>query len=60
MSKKEEEIVLEEKPMVNGNMIELLGRVLTFNNDYLNFLKKELTAKKEQLEEFSSGIKTFG
>ena len=51
MSKKEEEIVLEEKPMVNGNMLELLGRVLTFNNDYLNFLKKELTAKKEQLEE---------
>jgi hypothetical protein len=48
---KKEETILEQKPMVNGNMLELLGRVLTFNNDYLNFLKKELTAKKEQLEE---------
>ena len=39
MSKKEEEIILEEKTMVNGNMIELLGKVLDFNNEYLKFLK---------------------
>ena len=38
MSKKEEEIILEQKPIVNGNMIEVLGRVLDFNNDYLTFI----------------------
>ena len=27
MSKKEEEIILEEKTLVNGNMVELLGKV---------------------------------
>ena len=50
MSKKEEEIVLEEKPIVNGNMIEVLGRVLDFNKDYLTFLRGQLdTSKKQQL-----------
>ena len=47
MSKKEEEIILEQKPIVNGNMTEVLEKVLNFNNDYLKFLKSELeTAKK--------------
>ena len=55
MSKKEEEIILEQKPIVNGNMIEVLGRVLDFNNDYLTFLKGQLdTAKKQQLEEMEN------
>ena len=36
MSKKEE-IILEQKPLGNGNMIEVLERVLNFNNDYLKF-----------------------
>ena len=54
MSKKEEEIILEEKPMVNGNMIELLGKVLDFNSEYLKFLKGELDiAKSKRLEEMS-------
>ena len=54
MSKKEEEIILEEKPMVNGNMIELLGKVLDFNSEYLKFLKGELDiAKAKRLEEMS-------
>ena len=54
MSKKEEEIILEEKPMINGNMIELLGKVLDFNNEYLKFLKGELDiAKAKRLEEMS-------
>ena len=54
MSKKEEEIILEEKTMVNGNMIELLGKVLDFNNEYLKFLKGELDIDKaKRLEEMS-------
>ena len=54
MSKQEEEIILEEKTMVNGNMIELLGKVLDFNNEYLKFLKGELDiAKAKRLEEMS-------
>jgi hypothetical protein len=54
MNKKEEEIILEEKPMVNGNMIELLGKVLDFNSEYLKFLKGELDiAKAKRLEEMS-------
>ena len=57
MSKKEEEIVLEEKPIVNGNMIEVLGRVLDFNKDYLTFLRGQLdTAKKQQLEEILDNL----
>ena len=52
MSKKEEEIILEEKTLVNGNMVELLGKVLDFNNEYLKFLKSELdVAKAKRLEE---------
>lgn len=54
MSKKEEEIILEEKTLVNGNMVELLGKVLDFNNEYLKFLKGELDiAKAKRLEEMS-------
>ena len=56
MSTKEEEIILEQKPIVNGNMTEVLEKVLNFNNDYLKFLKSELeTAKKIQLEERNNG-----
>ena len=55
MSKKEEEAILEEKPIVNGNMIEVLGRVLDFNNDYITFLRGQLDiAKKQQLEEMEN------
>ena len=54
MSKKEEEIILEEKTLVNGNMVELLGKVLDFNNEYLKFLKGELDiAKIKRSEEMS-------
>jgi hypothetical protein len=50
MSKKEEEeIVLEQKPIVNGNMLEVLDKVLDFNSDYLAFLENELAVKKQQL-----------
>ena len=50
-----EETVLEEKPMVNDNMIEVLGKVLAFNDDYITFLKSQLnTAKKQQLEEMEN------
>tara|TARA_B100000809_G_scaffold247976_1_gene277595 strand:+ start:1342 stop:1518 length:177 start_codon:yes stop_codon:yes gene_type:complete len=50
MSKKEEEeIVLEQKPIVNGNMLEVLDKVLNFNSDYLAFLENELAVKKQQL-----------
>ncbi len=51
MSTKEEEIILEQKPIVNGNMPEILEQVLSFNNEYLKFLKNELEATKKQLEE---------
>lgn len=55
MNKKEEEIVLEQKPIVNGNMIEVLSRVLNFNNDYITFLKGQLdTAKEQQLKEMEN------
>ena len=55
MSKKEEEIVLEQKPIVNGNMLEVLNRVLDFNNDYLTFLKNQLdTVKAQQSEEMEN------
>ena len=48
---KEEEIILEQKPVINGNMLELLDKVLNFNNDYLTFLKSELDSSKKQLKE---------
>ena len=52
MSTKEEEIILEQKPIVNGNMPEILEQVLSFNNEYLKFLKSELdVAKAKRLEE---------
>ena len=55
MSKKEEEIILEQKPMINGNMLEVLNRVLDFNNDYLTFLKNQLdTVKAQQSEEMEN------
>ena len=46
-----EETILEQKPMINGNMLEVLNRVLDFNNDYLTFLKSELDSSKKQLKE---------
>jgi hypothetical protein len=50
MSKKEEEeVVLKQQPIVNGNMIDVLGKVLDFNSDYLAFLENELAVKKQQL-----------
>ena len=56
MSKKEEEIILEQKPIINGNITEILEKVSNFNNDYLMFLKNELEkAKKEQLEMSNNG-----
>ena len=52
---KEEEIILEQKPVINGNMLELLDKVLNFNNDYLTFLKNQLdTAKAQQSEEMEN------
>ena len=52
---KKEETVLEQKPMINGNMLEVLNRVLDFNNDYLTFLKNQLdTAKAQQSEEMEN------
>ena len=55
MSKKEEELVLEQKPIVNGNMVELLGKVKDFNNDYIAFLKSQLDiAKAQQLKEMEN------
>jgi len=54
MSKKEEEIVLEQKPIVNGNMLEVLDKVLNFNSDYLAFLQNELDVKKQQLKEMEN------
>ena len=44
-------IILEQKPVINGNMLELLDKVLNFNNDYLTFLKSELDSSKKQLKE---------
>ena len=46
-----EETILEQKPMINGNMLDVLDRVLDFNNDYLTFLKSELDSSKKQLKE---------
>ena len=55
MSKKEEEIVLEQKPIVNGNMVEILGKVKDFNNDYIAFLKSQLDiAKAQKLKEMEN------
>jgi len=49
------ETILEQKPMINGNMLDVLGRVLDFNNDYLTFLKNQLdTAKAQQSEEMEN------
>ena len=45
-----EETILEQKPMINGNMLEVLNRVLDFNNDYLTFLKSQLESTKKQLK----------
>jgi len=54
MSKKEE-VVLEQKPIVNGNMVEILGKVKDFNNDYIAFLKSQLDiAKEQQLKEMEN------
>jgi hypothetical protein len=55
MSKKEEEIILEQKPIINGNMTELLEKVVNFNNDYLSFLKNELEKAKEEQEMRNNG-----
>jgi|SaaInlV_150m_DNA_2_1039686.scaffolds.fasta_scaffold00136_18 hypothetical protein len=56
MNKKDEEIVLEQQPIINGNMIDLLGKVKNFNDDYVSFLKNQLDiAKKQQLEEMETG-----
>jgi len=56
MNKKEEELILEQKPIINGNMTELLEKVSNFNNDYLKFLKGELEkVKKEKLEMRNNG-----
>ena len=55
MSKKEEEIVLEQKPIVNGKMVEILGKVKDFNNDYIAFLKSQLDiAKAQKLKEMEN------
>ena len=55
MSKKEEEIVLEQKPIVNTKMIEVLGKVKDFNNDYIAFLKSQLDiAKAQKLKEMEN------
>jgi hypothetical protein len=52
---KKEEVVLEQKPIVNRNMVELLGKVKDFNNDYISFLKIQLdTAKAQQLKEMEN------
>ena len=56
MNKKDEEIFLEQQPIINGNMIDLLGKVKNFNDDYVSFLKNQLDiAKKQQLEEMETG-----
>jgi hypothetical protein len=47
---KKEEIILEQKPIINGNMVDLLSKVLDFNTDYLTFLKSELENTKNKLE----------
>ena len=55
MNKKEEELILEQKPIINKNMVELLGKVKDFNNDYISFLKIQLdTAKAQQLKEMEN------
>lgn len=51
MIEKDEELILEEKPIVNGNMVNVLNQVAEFNNTYIKFLENEIENAKKLMKE---------
>ena len=52
---KEEDIVLEEKPLVNGKMIDALEQVQKFNVQYIELLQSMLEDAKLEKQKLSNG-----
>jgi len=51
MIEKDEELILEEKPIVNGNMVNVLNQVAEFNTTYIKFLENEIENAKKLMKE---------
>lgn len=50
-----DDVVLEEKPLVNGKILNALDKVQKFNVQYIEFLQQMLEQAKQDKQKMNNG-----